>query len=78
MPLSVGVISLLTSLCHVELHAFSKVARFQDTQLKCSAGGRQGPIIKTRASTRLLTVRGDTVKKVTEFYIRRLKTGLNL
>ncbi len=47
MPLNAGVISPLISLHDVELHAFSKVAGFQDTQLKRSAVGGRGPSLKT-------------------------------
>lgn len=47
MPLSAGVISPLISLHDVELHAFSKVAGFQDTQLKRAAVGGRGPLLKT-------------------------------
>lgn len=47
MPLSAGVIPPLISLHDVELQAFSKVAGFQETQLKRAAVGARGPLLKT-------------------------------
>lgn len=46
MPLSAGVIPPLTSLHNVELQAFSKVAGFQETQLKRAAVRARGPLLK--------------------------------
>lgn len=46
--------------------------------IKASRSGRQGPLVKNRASSRLLAMHGDTVKQVTEFCVGRPKPWLNL